>query len=113
MKRFAILLLATFLCLTNGSAGEPRPPGVSRFISFSVLPLYPKSFEITASSYHSIYGHFGIEELKEAWQKKAQQVANGHRFKTSPFVLHDNETDLGTYLPVKTRSVRATITLLD
>ncbi len=112
--RAVSLFIAAIFCLTSAvSAGEPRPPGVSRFISFSVLPLYPRSFEITASSYHSIYGHSGIEELKEAWQKKALMVAIGHRFKTSPLVVHDNETDLGTYLPLKTRSVTATITLLD
>jgi hypothetical protein len=108
----AAALIAIFL-LTSCAATEPRPAGISRFISFSVTPLYPKSFEITAGSYHSIYGHFGTEELKEAWRKKAQMIASGHRFKSSVFIVHDNETDLGGGWPIQSRSVTATITLLD
>jgi hypothetical protein len=90
---------------------EPRPEGVGRGISFSVTALYPKSFEITA---------FGSRlrdaaELKAAWQKKAQMVAKGHRFKiSSPVVVHDNESDYGGYgVPMLTRSATGTITLTD
>ena len=76
------------------------------------MPLYPKSFEITAYSLRSIYGHFGVEELKEAWRKKALMVANGRKFKASPLVSHDNETvPYGAYFPIQSRSVTGTITL--
>ncbi len=100
------------LALTGCETPEPRPAGVSRFVSFSVTPLYPKSYEIVAGSMHSIWGHFGVEELKAAWQKKALLVANGRKFKASPLVVRDNETDIGG-APSKSRSVSGTITLID
>ena len=95
--------------LVNGN--EPRPPGVSRFIAFDVQPVYPNSFDITAAAQHSIWGHFSIEELKEAWNKKAVQVAKGRKFKVTKLVMHDNESDYATGLPIKFRSVSGTITL--
>jgi hypothetical protein len=102
-------LAASFLAM-DGGAAEPRPAGVSRRVVFSVQPLYPKSFEIIAGGPRSLT----TEQLKEAWQKKAQLVANGHRFKTSPLVAHDNESiAYGTYLPARNRSVTGTITLTD
>lgn len=61
---------------------------------------------------HSIYGHFGVDELKQAWNKKAVEVAKGRKFKVTPVVVHDNETDLGGW-PSKARSVTGTITLVD
>jgi hypothetical protein len=101
--------MAGFL-LFGCAAAEPRPPGVSWRIGFSVLPVYPKSFEITAVGSRSI----PREELKEAWQRKAQLVARGHRFKTGPLVVHDNEAiAYGVYWPMQSRSMTGTITLLD
>ena len=106
---FLIAALA-FVFATGCETPEPRPTGVSRFISFSVTPLYPKSYEIVAGSMHSIYGHSSAEELKAAWQKKALLIAHGRKFKTSPLVVHENETDIGG-APSKSRSVTGTITL--
>lgn len=102
-----------FLSLTGCATPEPRPAGVSRFIGFSVTPLYPKSYDIIAYSMHSIYGHFGVEELKEAWRKKALLVANGRKFKASPLVVHSSEGEAIGVLPTKVRSVSGTITLID
>ena len=102
------------LSFTGCQTAEPRPAGVSLFVSLSVTPLYPKSYEIVASGIHSIYGHFGVEELKAAWQKKALAVANGRKFKASPLAVRENETDYMTGgLPMKSRSVSGTITLID
>lgn len=105
-------VLSAILVLTGCAAAEPRPAGVSRFVSFSVSPIYPRSFEIAALSYHSIYGHSGVNELKEAWRKKALQIANGRKFKTSPLVVHDTEDDTAG-VPTRMRSVKGTITLID
>jgi hypothetical protein len=105
-------LISALCLLMSCTTPEPKPQGVGRGISFSVTPLYPHSFEISA---------FGsrlrdAQELKEAWQKKAVMVAKGHRFKiTSPPVVHNNESDYagGYGVPILTRSVTGTITLLD
>lgn len=107
---FGIAALAASLLALDCAASEPRPAGVSWRVVFSVQPVYPKSFEISAGGPRSLT----TEKLKEAWQKKAQLVANGHRFKTSPLIVHDNESiAYGTYLPVRNRSVTGTITLTD
>ena len=105
-------LIGALCLLMSCATPEPKPAGVGRGISFSVTPLYPHSFEITA---------FGsrlrdAQELKDAWQKKAVMVAKGHRFKiTSPPVVHNNESDYGGIygVPQLTRSVTGTIALLD
>ena len=110
---FVAVISAISLLPTWATAGEPRPPGVSRFIAFSVEPVYPKSFDITAAAQHSIWGHFKIEELKNAWHKKAMQVANGRKFKITKLVVHDNEDDLAAGWPIKFRNVSGTITLAD
>jgi hypothetical protein len=105
----ALAAAAVILLVAGCAAPEPRPEGVGRGISFSVTALYPKSFEITA---------FGsrlrdAEELKAAWKKKAQMLANGHGFKiSSPPVAHNNESDYGGS-PLLSRSVTGTITLID
>ena len=113
---FFIAVITAVLVLPNlAIAGEPRPAGVSRFISFSVQPVYPKSYDIAAVAQHSFFGHFKIEELKDAWQKKAVMVANGKKFKISKLVVHDNETIAYGYVnvPIQYRSVSGTITLTD
>lgn len=107
------LVIAIFVLPNLAIASEPRPAGVSRFISFSVQPVYPKSFDIAAVAQHSFFGHCGVEELKEGWQKKALQVANGKKFKVVKLVIHDNETDYASGWPIKFRSVSGTITLTD
>jgi len=53
-----------------------------------------------------------VGELKEAWRKKAAEVAKGQKFKISSLVVHDNETDIGGW-PTKSRGVSGTITLID
>src|SRR5256885_1734460 len=69
---------------------EPKPEGVGRGVSFSVTPLYPHSFEITAAGSRMR----DAQELKDAWQKKAAMVAKGRRFKiTSSPTVHNNESD--------------------
>jgi hypothetical protein len=98
------------LFITGCTPIEPRPPGVSRRVGFSVTPLYPKSFEITAFGSRSV----SAEELKDAWLKKAKLVANGHHFKASTLVVHDNEAvAYGAYWPMQTRSATGTIALTD
>ena len=109
---FVAVFTLAVLFLTGCATAEPRPTGVSQFISFTVTPIYPKSFEIIALSFHSIYGHFGEEELREGWRKKALQIANGRRFKASPLIVHNPESDLGGW-PSKSRTVAGTITLVD
>jgi hypothetical protein len=105
----AVTVIA-FVLMTGCVASEPRPQGVSWRMMFSVSPLYPKSFEIIAAGSRSL----GTEELKRAWQKKAELVANGRPFKASALIVHDNETDtVGTYWPMQTRSVTGIITLSD
>jgi hypothetical protein len=112
------LLLLTALIVAMSSlpnfagANEPRPAGVSRFIGFTVDPVYPKSYDIAAVAQHSIWGHCSVEELKTAWQKKAAMVASGHKFKVTKLVVHDAEDDLAAGWPMKTRSVSGTITLI-
>lgn len=99
--------------LTGCATPEPKPEGVGRGVSFSVTPLYPHSFEITASGSRLR----DAQELKDAWQRKAVMVAKGHRFKiTSPPVVHNNESDYagGLYgVPLLTRSVTGTIAVVD
>ena len=106
-RRLAAAALALYLA--GCGTPEPRPTGVGRGISFSVTPLFPRSFEITAAGSRLR----DANELQEAWRKKALMVANGHQFKvtTSP-VVHNNESDFGGG-PVLTRSVTGTIALTD
>ncbi len=102
--------IAASLLALNCAAKEPRIPGVSWRVLFSVQPVYPKSFEISAGGPRSL----AAAELKEAWRKKALLVANGQRFKASPLVVHDNESiSPGTYWPMRFRTVTGTITLTD
>ncbi len=110
---FCAIATTAVILLAGCAAPEPRPAGISRFISFTVSPFYPRSFEITAVSYRSVYGHSGVEELKEAWRKKALLVANGKKFKASSLVVHDNESVPYGSWGVQTRSVTGTITLTD
>jgi len=104
--------VAAILIFARCAAAEPRPAGVSRFIHFTVTAVYPKSFDIIASVQWSIYGHFGLAELKEAWRKKALQLANGRKFKSSALVVHDGEDSTGGWA-IGFRSVSGTITLID
>ena len=104
--------VAAILIFARCAAAEPRPAGVSRFIHFTVTAVYPKSFDIIASVQWSIYGHFGLAELKEAWRKKALQLANGRKFKSSALVVHDGEDSTGGWA-IGFRSVSGTITLTD
>jgi len=104
--------IALAISLTTSAAAEPRPEGVSRLIHFSVTAVYPKSFDIIASVQWSIYGHFGMAELKEAWRKKALQLASGRKFKSSTLVVHDGEDSTGGWA-IGYRSVSGTITLID
>ena len=104
--------VAAILIFVHCAAAEPRPAGVSRFIHFSVTAVYPKSFDIIASAQWSIYGHFEIAELKEAWRKKALQLANGRKFKSSTLVVHDGEDSTGGWA-IGYRSVSGTITVTD
>ena len=104
--------VAAILIFARCAAAEPRPAGVSRFIHFTVTAVYPKSFDIIASVQWSIYGHFGMTELKEAWRKKALQLANGRKFKSSTLVVHDGEDSTGGWA-IGYRSVSGTITLTD
>ena len=107
---FGIAAIAASLLALDCAAKEPRIPGVSWRVTFSVQPVYPKSYEISAGGPRSLTA----EELKDAWRKKALLVANGHRFKSSPLVVHDNESiPSGTYWPMRFRSVTGTITLTD
>ena len=108
---FIGLSIAVLALPNSASAGEPRPPGVSRFIGFQVDPVYPKSYDIAAVALHSVWGHCSVEELKAAWQKKAVMVANGRKFRVVKLVVHDSEDDLAVGWPMKTRSVSGTITL--
>jgi hypothetical protein len=102
--------IAASLLFLGCAVAEPRPAGISRRIAFSVVPVYPKSFEITAGGPRSLTA----EEIKEAWRQKALLVANGKRFKTSPLVVHDTESiAYGTYWPARFRTVTGTITLTD
>jgi hypothetical protein len=104
-----LVVLMAGLLLFGCAAAEPRPSGVSWRVTFFVLSVYPKSFEITAVGPRSL----PREELKEAWLKKAKLVANGRRFKTAPLVIHENETVASGTWPIQSRSVTGTITLLD
>ena len=110
--KFQLALAAAVipLCFLIGcTEPESRPEGVGRGIMFSVTPLYPHSFEITAGGSRLR----DAQELKEAWQKKAVMVAKGQRFRiTSSPVVHNNESDSGGS-PILTRSVTGTIALLD
>jgi hypothetical protein len=112
-KLFVIIAFAVAIVSlpTFAWANEPRPPGVSRLIGFTVAPVYPKSYDIAAVAQHSFLGHCSVEELKTAWQKKAVMVAKGHKFKVTKLVVHDAEDDLAVGWPMKTRSVSGTITL--
>lgn len=107
--RRALLFVAALFCLTSCVATEPRPPGVPRSIIFFVTPLYPHSYEITAVGSRRT----APELLKEAWRKKAQMAAGGHRFKATDLVVHDTETEAPQTWPIRRRTVTATITLLD
>jgi hypothetical protein len=107
---FGIVVIAASFLALNCAAREPRIPGVSWRVLFSVQPVYPKSFEISAGGPRSLTA----EELQDAWRKKALLVANGHRFRNSPLVVHDHESITpGTYWPMRFRSVTGTITLTD
>lgn len=100
-------------CQLRPEQTSPAHRGVSRFIRFEVQAVYPKSYDIIAFAQRSFLGHFNIEELKSAWQKKAAMIANGRKFKVTKLVVHDNETDYGAGWPMKSRSVSGTITLIN
>jgi len=100
------------LVLLPGCAAKDHPAGVSRFVSYTVNPVFPKSYEITASAQLSAWGHYEVAELKDAWEKKAVEVAKGRKFKGSSLVVHTSETDEGGGI-IKSRSVSGIITLTE
>ena len=108
--------LATAFCLAFLLPGcatvEPRPAGVPRGVTFFVTPVYPSSFEIVAGGSR----RFSAELLRDAWQKKAAEVASGRRFKSSSLVVRDTEfipSGYGAAWPVQSRTVSGTMTLLE
>jgi len=95
--------------MPDGGAASSRRLALHLTLRFAGLP---KEFRHHRGADHSFYGHFSVEELKEAWRKKAAEVAKGRKFKISSLVVHDNETDIGGW-PTKSRSVSGTIRLID
>jgi hypothetical protein len=102
-------LLTACFSILGCAAFQPRPEGVSWQVVYSVEPIYPKSFQITAGGPLSV----STEELKDAWKKKAALVTNGRRFKASPLVVHNNLSMQGMGYPRQSRAVTGTITLTD
>jgi hypothetical protein len=92
-------------------ATEDRVSGVPHGITFAVTPVYPNSYDITASGSR----HFSSETMKDSWLKKAAQLAHGRKYKTSGLTVHDNErvTD-NPYVPivVEGRTVSGTLIIL-
>ncbi len=104
--------LCAALLLAGCVTAEPRPDGVSRSIVFAVTPVYPRSFDIVAAGPRRRQP----SELRDAWHKKAQMVANGRRFKASPLIVRDTEFIPSGYspaLPIQQRTVSGTITLAE
>lgn len=107
---FSALSALTLLTIT-GCATTDMPPGVPRGITFSATPLYPNGYEVTAGGTRK----FDAPVLKDAWMKKAAQLASGRKYKTSELTVHDTEVipySLYPTLPMQGRSVTGTMSLL-
>jgi hypothetical protein len=109
VDRLALLPMVALVLLTSCVTPEPKPEGVGRGIAFSVTPLYPNSFQITAGGSRLR----GADELQEAWLKKAVMVANGRRFKVTSVPVVLNSESWASSGPLLTRSVTGVITLID
>lgn len=73
-----------------------------------MTPIYPNSFDIEAS------GNLprSSEVLRDAWQKKAEQVAAGRKFRASPLTVRIAEVSPGTW-PIRSRVVSGSITIVE
>jgi hypothetical protein len=109
VRRIAIVLTASLTLVA--CATTERVSGVPRGITFAVTPVYPNSYDVTASGSRN----FSAEIMKDAWLQKAAQLAKGRKYKTSTLTVHDTEVASDNpYVPmmVEGRSVSGTINIL-
>ncbi|HEX8311988.1 MAG TPA: hypothetical protein VF614_11760 [Chthoniobacteraceae bacterium] len=113
VKASAALLLLT-IGLT-GCAYQDETPGVPPGVMFSVQPVFPRSYDLTAIGPRELTG----EALTAAWHLKARHLAAGRKFKTTGVTVHDKESIQQVYtgygsVPVRTknRTVSGTVEIL-
>jgi hypothetical protein len=105
-----LLLLAAFFAIT-GCAVSQTLKGVPWGIQYSVNPVYPNGYDVTAVSERDL----SFEILKDAWMKKAAQLANGRKYKASPLTSRVREHAVDNpYVPAmtETRTVSGTVSIL-
>jgi hypothetical protein len=105
------LLVLTAFCAINGCAVSQTLKGVPWGIQYSVNPVYPNGYDVTAVSERGL----SFEILKDAWMKKAAQLANGQKYKTSPLTSRVREHAVDNpYVPAmtETRTVTGTVSIL-
>lgn len=114
--RAALVRLAAVVVLAGCAAPSNHPPGVPANIAFRVQPVYPRSFDVTATASRATTQ----AALEEAWRKKAAQLAAGRRYQSSPLHGRGTETITSLYtgyanIPMvnQSRSVSGTVTLLE
>lgn len=111
--RIAALLGALCVAvLAGGCVSTDAPPGVGAGIAFQVTPIHPNSYDVVAGG--SLRQSSDV--LRDAWRKKADQVAAGRKFRATRLIERVSETIGPGYpigLPVRGRSVSGTITLID
>jgi hypothetical protein len=108
-NRALLLLMATFAMF--GCAVTETVKGVPWGIQYSVSPVYPNSYDVTVTTGRNL----SPESLKDAWMKKAAQLANGRKYKTSPLTSHVKEHAAeNPYVPAmtETRTVTGTVSIL-
>lgn len=108
MKYGALLFGVVISILLGSCVTADAPRGVPRGIAFNVTSVLPKSFDIVAFGSRT----FDALELRDAWSKKAIQVAAGRKFTASLLVVRDTEGP-GGGIPILGRSVGGSITLSD
>ncbi len=109
--RRAFASIAGLLCvlaLAPGCVSVDAPPEVGRGIAFGVTPFYPNRFEIVATGTLRRSG----DTLRDAWRKKAEQVAAGRNFHASSLTERVSEGIAGGW-PLRTRSITGTTTVAD
>ncbi|MDQ2867179.1 MAG: hypothetical protein M3R59_02030 [Verrucomicrobiota bacterium] len=102
----ALLVVGGVVSALASCVSTNAPPGVKSAISFTVAPVYPRSFDITAIAPRYV----DETEMREAWQKKAEQVAAGRKFTVSRMTARKTEESASLALG---RVVTGTMTLAE
>jgi hypothetical protein len=106
--RTLLLFMAALIVVSCGFTTVMK--GLPLGVHYTVTPVYPSSYDITVTTEQNL----SPETLKEAWMKKAAELAKGRKFKTSPLTSRVREHAVeNPYVPAmtETRTVTGTVSI--